>query len=192
MIRKFLTGIMLCLSMIPLTAQADRAQDHQALRVLLQAVTQDLNERKLDRLKTHLAPSFEVIFLDQTLRQKPEDLDAAFKQYFEGPNAVLKSIRFDPKADSLTRFLSENVGVCHGSSLDTYTFTDGATIPMETRWTATVVKEGGEWKLASLHAGVSLMQNPVLEGLKRRLTWIGLGAGLAGLFLGFLLGRWKR
>ena len=67
---------------------------------------------------------------------------------------------------------------------------------MRVRWSATVVKEGGEWKVALAHVGTDFLDNPVLEGVKGFAKNLGLGAGVGGvvvgLVLGWLIGRGRR
>jgi hypothetical protein len=59
---------------------------------------------------------------------------------------------------------------------------------MNVRWSATVVKENGEWKVALAHAGTDFLNNPVLDGAKAVVKKIGVGAGLGGLLAGGVFG----
>ena len=59
---------------------------------------------------------------------------------------------------------------------------------MDTRWSATLVKEDGNWKVAMLHVGTDFLDNPVLDGLEKYASIFGIGAGIGGLLLGFALG----
>jgi hypothetical protein len=65
----------------------------------------------------------------------------------------------------------------------------GRKLEFKSRWTATVVKEGGRWLLASYHISLNALENPILDTAKRSLLWVGLGAGVGGLLLGVLLAR---
>lgn len=55
-----------------------------------------------------------------------------------------------------------------------------------TRWSATVVKEGEHWKIASFHSGVNFADNAVLKAFEEFGWKIGVAAGLIGLFIGFI------
>jgi ketosteroid isomerase-like protein len=58
---------------------------------------------------------------------------------------------------------------------------------VSTRWSATVVKEGEYWKIASFHSGVNFADNSVVQGFEEFGWKIGVAAGLIGLFIGFFL-----
>jgi hypothetical protein len=60
----------------------------------------------------------------------------------------------------------------------------------ETRWTGTLVKKDGKWKVASFHASANAFDNPILWiALKKVGMWVGIGAAVLGLVIGFLIGR---
>ena len=65
----------------------------------------------------------------------------------------------------------------------------GKVVEMNVRWSATVVKENGEWKVAIAHAGTDFLSNPVLEGVEKITKVVGLVAGVVGLLVGLLAGR---
>jgi hypothetical protein len=59
---------------------------------------------------------------------------------------------------------------------------------LNSRWSATVAKSGGEWKIVSLHLSSNVFTNPLIAELTRAL-WITASAalvigGVAGWFLG--------
>ena len=120
------------------------------------------------------------------------DFKAYYATTFTGDKAPLKSLTFNPTADELTTFVGENIGLSHGTSQDTYVFSDGETRTMTSRWTATVFKDNGKWKVLNVHLGTSLLDNPVVTALKGYLYKIGIGAALAGLVVGLLIGRLGR
>jgi hypothetical protein len=164
-----------------------RHADHEQLRAMLKTVAGSLNSRDFDALAPLVADKFSVVTMDQKRLTSLDEVKGYFNGFFAGDKPLLKKVTFNPQADALTDFLSQNVGVCHGSSQDVYDFSDGDTRSMASRWSAVVVKEHGVWELTSLHVGVSLMDNPVLAALKASLPKAaGLGA-LLGLVLGLLI-----
>jgi hypothetical protein len=112
-----------------------------------------------------------------------------YDRMFRSSNALVTSMKTEPEADILTRFVDANTGVCYGSSKDTYTMKSGKVVEMNVRWSATVVKENGEWKVAIAHVGTNFLDNPVLDGAKLLAKMAGVGAGVGGLVAGFLIGR---
>ena len=63
---------------------------------------------------------------------------------------------------------------------------------MTSRWTATLIRDNGKWKILNLHIGTNLLDNPVTEAAKSYVSKVGIGAGLGGLVLGFLIAWFLR
>jgi hypothetical protein len=89
------------------------------------------------------------------------------------------------------------VGIVRGSGSEFYELADGRTYPMETRWTATVIKgDDGKWRILSLHIGTNFLDNALLSAAVATaksyvLTAAGIGVAI-GLILGLLLGRRRK
>jgi hypothetical protein len=174
-------------------AQAqDRNRDHDELRAMLKTVAGALNSRNLEPLSPLFHEKFSITTVDQQVFTNLEEFKTYFNGLFAGDQAPLKSVTFNPVADELTEFVGENIGLSRGSSTDAYVFSDGETRVMTSRWTATLYKENGKWKVLNVHIGANLFDNPVIAALKGWLYKAGIGAGLAGLLLGFGLARLMR
>jgi ketosteroid isomerase-like protein len=183
----------IALAAVFIGAQAqDRKQDHDELRAMLKTMTEAMNSRNIDALAPLFHDKFSITTVDQQVFTNLNDFKTYFNGLFAGDKAPLKSITFNPKADALTEFVGEDVGFVNGASTDTYAFADGDTRVMTSRWTATLHKDNGKWKILTAHIGANIFDNPVLTTLKGWLYKVGAGAGVAGLLLGFALGRLTR
>lgn len=185
-----LPGILILISITVLSttgsiAAQDRNRDHEELRAMLKAGTEALNSGNPDGLAPLLHSDFSITTVDQKLFTNLNDFKRYYEQMLSGP---VKSLTFNPTADELTVFVGENIGLSHGTSTDTFVFADGDTRTMNSRWTATVYKDNGSWKLLNLHIGTDLLDNPVVSALKSQLYKVGIGGGIAGLLIGFLIG----
>ena len=167
----------------------NRDADHEALRALLRQAKDAVNNKNFDALKPLFHNKFSVTTVEQKLFTDFDEFKNHFAGLFTGPDAPLKSITFNPEADALTEFVGDNIGLSYGSSTDTYNFTDGDTRTMTSRWTATLIKDNGRWKILNLHIGTNLLDNPVTEAAKSYVYKVGIAAGLGGLLLGFLITR---
>lgn len=165
----------------------EREQDHNELRALLRTATEAMNTGNFDALKPLFYSKFSITTVDQKLFTSIDDFKAYYDGLLKGDKAALKSVAFKPEADALTDFVGDNIGLSHGTSTDTYTFADGDVRTMASRWTATVYKDNGKWKILNLHLGVNLLDNPVVTALKGYTYKAGLGAGVGGLIIGFLV-----
>jgi uncharacterized protein (TIGR02246 family) len=166
---------------------ADRKEDHDALRTLLAQGAEALNKRNFDTIAKSVHPNFVIITADN---QKHVGLDAFRKYYtglFDGPNAVLKNFEAKVTADDETRFVEANTGVSYGTSQETYTFRDGDVRTMQTRWSAVMKKENDGWKLVNVHFSASVLDNPVVEGVKSFYVKLAIGAAVLGLLIGAAL-----
>jgi len=163
-------------------------QDHEALRALLGTFTEAFNTRNLDPLLPHLHPMFTVTMVNQDVVTSPNELKGYLARQFDGPDALLTDVKIKPDADVLTAFIDGRVGINRGSSVDTYTLKDGRIVTLNTRWTGTAIKDGGQWKILNAHIGLNAIDNPILDGMEK-LKWLWTGGALAvGLVAGFLLG----
>jgi uncharacterized protein (TIGR02246 family) len=175
-----------CVSLIGAAAvgQEARHADHEALRAMLRTATAALNNRNF----AALAPMFTADCSITTVDGKAIRGPAAFRSYLDQLYASrVKSIAFHPVADDLTTFYGEDAGVCAGASSDTYTFRDGDSRTMSSRWTAAVHKEGGVWKVAALHMSANVLDNPVVQATRQRAITYAVAALIAGLIVGFIL-----
>jgi ketosteroid isomerase-like protein len=170
----------------------DRERDHDELRAMLKAVTEAMNSRNIDAIAPLFHDRFSITTVDQQAFTNLADFKAYFNGLFTGDKAPLKSVTFNPTADALTEFVGADIGLSRGASNDTYVFSDGETRVMASRWTATLYKDNGKWKILNVHIGANLFDNPFVTALKGWLYKVGAGAGVAGLLLGFALARLMR
>jgi ketosteroid isomerase-like protein len=177
-------------------AEDNREADHAALRALRDKAAAAIDKQDMKALASCFAKESAFIAVNQTVVTNETQMQEFFDRMFKSSEALVTSLKTEPKADILTRFLDANTGYCYGTSTDTYTLKSGKVVQMNVRWSATVVKENGEWKVAIAHVGTDFLDNPVLDAAKAFAKNVGLGAGLGGLLFGVvagvLLGRAKR
>ena len=178
----------MALSPINTSIADEREADHAALREIMKISSEALNTKNLELLKPILSTQrFTITTVDGQKFDSLEAFSSYWKALFEGEEALLERIEVDPIADRKTEFLAENVGLVEGTSTETYHFTDGDVISMQTRWSAVTIREGEDWKLASIHFSANLLDNPLLDVAKQKMTQYVIAAALAGLVLGLIL-----
>ena len=147
------------------------------------------NRHNLDALDELLAPEFVATFSDQTRITDRAGLRTYLDRLLRSDSAPLRTMQLQPVADAATSFIGPDVGVAYGSSKDDFTLSDGTKLTLSARWTATVTKVDGQWKIRAFHAGVNMLDNPILDAAGQ-LCWVGgLGGLMLGLVLGWLIGR---
>jgi ketosteroid isomerase-like protein len=179
---------------IPTVTSADDAKTkedpaHADLRALRAELVKAINGNHLDDMLALLDDDVVVTFMNAEVGRKPAGVRAYYDKMMNGPNKIVESITIDPTVDELTHLYGDT-GVAFGSSKDHFKLTDGRDFVAETRWTGTLVKKDGKWKVASFHASANAFDNPILWiALKRVGMWVGIGAAVLGLVIGFLIGR---
>lgn len=189
-------SILIFLASTQLSLAAEhREEDHAALRNLLSDVAMAMNERDVPKLVNSLASEFSVTTVDQKTLSSAKQLEDYFEKTFNSPNSLVTDLKISPEADVLTKFMGESSGYCYGDSLESYTMRDGRKVEMKSRWTASLVKENGRWKIAAVHAGVNFLDNPLVHKLGSAVTR-SAAVGFAGgavvvLLIGFVLRKIK-
>lgn len=164
-----------------------RQADHDALRALMAKLTTAINARDLETLSSCFSREFAFTTIDQTTLTSPQAVKDYYARIFDGPNALAKKITCIPTADVLTRFTDANTGYCYGKDDEVYELPDGRQVTLQSRWTAVIVRENGEWKVAAIHTGVNMMDNPLLASVTA-LGYKMLAGGVAsGLAVGVIL-----
>jgi uncharacterized protein (TIGR02246 family) len=169
-------------------ADANREADHAALRQLRDKVTAGINALDAKGLAPCFAKEFAFTTVNQMVLTNQAQIQEYFDRMFHSKDGPLKAMRTEPTAVILTRFIDQNTGVCYGSTKDTYTLKSGQAVTMNLRWSATVVKEDGQWKVALAHAGTDFLDNPVLTRVSSFWRSLAIGSGIGGGVLGLLIG----
>src|SRR5262249_43359829 len=115
-----------------------------------------------------------------------------YNRVMTGPNKIVESFNCSVNVDELTTLYGENMGICFGSSDEHFKLTNGRKLDVKGRWTATLVKEDARWLVASLHASTNLFDNVILDLVKSPLTLIAILCLVAGVVLGWLVGRRRK
>jgi uncharacterized protein (TIGR02246 family) len=157
---------------------------HEELRALRRQLVEAINKNDIDALLTHLDKDVVVTWMDGTVSRGPAGVRAYIEEMMKGPNRKINSYKSEPEVDDLTHLYSDT-GVASGKSRDEVVQADGQTFVINTRFTATLVKKDGKWKVASFHGSASMFDNPVLHlAVRRTALWTGAIAGGVGLVVG--------
>lgn len=179
----------LLLVLLPAFALAEdsRETDHAQLRQLMADAAAAIEARDAGALRALLAREFVVTLVDQGRMTSEAEVEHFFEAYFNGPDAPLKRMQVQPEADAPSRFLADDVAVAWGHSVDRYTLANDEVVTIPARWTATLQRQEGRWKIAAFHAGVNLLDNPVLAEAQNSLFKAAVAGAVAGGLMALLL-----
>lgn len=161
--------------------------DHAELRTLLTSITDAINVGDIKILTPHLHQPFSATLIDQQLVTTPAELQTYFDEWVGGEGAFIRKVVITPEVDALTEIYDGKFGIARGGNLEQYDLATGKSYTLKSRWTATVIKDDGKWKLLALHTGVNFVDNPVMAAVAGEGVTFGLVGGAAGLLAGLLL-----
>lgn len=168
--------------------QVGSEEDHEQLRNLLEVFTEGLNKGDFSAVTPHIHQPFSGTAISQHLMTTPSDIQAYFDDLLRKPGAILKRINIEPEVDELTQIYEGTFGVARGANKETYELNDGRVFEMTARWTATVIKDAGQWQLLAIHAGTNPLDNAILAGAEQLSKVYGAAGAAGGILLGGLVG----
>ncbi|MEO6002226.1 MAG: nuclear transport factor 2 family protein [Opitutus sp.] len=172
------------------TSTAVAAEDpaHNELRALAKSVIDAIGKGDIDGILTNVHPNVVVTWQNNEVCRGAQGLKDFYTRM--GKNAF-KGYKVPPTPDELTILYGGDTGVSFGHVVAQYTLF-GKEFEFTSRWTATLVRENGRWLLASYHVSLNALDNPLINSAKNSLMWTGIGVGIAGLVIGWLVGKRKR
>jgi ketosteroid isomerase-like protein len=173
----------------PLIAQtgAQPAEDpiHSELRAVRDAAVDAFNKRDIDRLLSSMHPDVVITWQNAEVSRKHDGVRKYYRRMLLDPNSVVESLTIDLQVDELAIIHGRNATIAWGTLGDKYKLRDGSEFTMNSRWSATLVKEADRWLVASAHGSVNAFDNEILRlVVKRAIIYSGTAALVVGLVLG--------
>jgi hypothetical protein len=184
-------AIALCVMLLgrPLLAQnVSQAADHEALRKLKTDVITAINTRNVQSMDTLLHKPFMSTLITQDSFTDIERLKAYFDGLFTRPVLRINKITMEAEPDEQAQIYTGTFAVARGGTKEVYELGDGRTYTIPGRWTATTIKDNGQWKVLAVHTGVNFIDNPVMTAVEKSTLYFGAGGVALGAVIGFLLG----
>lgn len=157
---------------------------HEALRALRKQMVEAINKNDVDALLSHLDKDVVVTWMDGRVSRGPQGVREYIEKMTKGADRKVESYKTAAEVDEKTHLYGET-GMATGKSRDEFVLKGGEELVVDSRWTATLVKADGKWKVAAFHASAGMFDNPVLTiAVKRTAMWTGGIAGAVGIVLG--------
>ncbi len=179
-------GILLA-SLSPAQEAEPAAEDpaHEQLRELRRGLVEAIGKNDLDGILSHLHKDVVVTWLDGRQSRGHDQVREYFNRMMTGEKRIVKSYAIeDVDVKELTLLYGDDAGVAYGTASSHFVLTDGRDLVLGGPWTATTVKEDGNWTISAFHSSVGMFDNPVL---RMATSWIAKAAAIAGV-VGLLLG----
>lgn len=146
----------------------------------------------IERELSYLHPNVVVTWQNAEVSRGRDGVRAYLNRMLNGPSKVVSDYGLDLNVDELTTLYGGDAGISFGTTRERFGLVGDTSLDYPGRWSATMVKEDGKWLIASLHASTNLFENPFLVSM-RRLAYIATAVALvAGLLVGFFVGRRRK
>lgn len=182
-------GLLWAMIAVPALAQdgdqppAD-AEVHDQLRALRDQAVTAFKERDIDALLECLTDDVTVVVQNGELYQGHEGVREFHQEMSEGDDRKVQSQTTDFKTDELSLLYGEDTATAHGTIEDHFVLSRGMEFDLFSRWTATLVKEGDQWKVAVFHVSTDMFDNGVMDQL---MWWNAIKVGAIALLAGIIV-----
>jgi ketosteroid isomerase-like protein len=183
-----LTTVALALA---LTVSGHTAEDpvHDELRAVRDGLLAGMNKGDIEAQLAYLHPNVVVTWHNAEVSRGRDGVRAYLNRMLNGSSKVVEKYGAEVNVDELSILYGSETAIAFGSAQEHFDLSGGHHFDLSGRWTATLVKEGGKWLIASLHTSDDIFDNPLLNAAKKALWWAGGGALLLGVLGGWMLGR---
>jgi ketosteroid isomerase-like protein len=177
---------------------ANRAQleaIHTELRAVKDRMVQAVNAKNSAALMAEVTPDVAFTAINNDTVVGLDKVKAYYDKMLSGSSRFLNDFSISAEADDLSRLYANNTMAVSTGRADAMLDLRGGsgmkyTLPL--RWTATLSRSNGPWKLAAIHFSADLSDNPYLTAMSAFWKWVAAGTGLVTLALGFFAGwRWR-
>jgi ketosteroid isomerase-like protein len=188
--KRLLTLLLVAIA-LPAFGQAAAPSDADvtaAITKLREGLVSSFQKGDIEALLTFLDPDVVVTWQNGEVCRGPEAVRAYYNRMMTGESRRVRQITSAPEV--VGRQVHGDWAVSWGNLHDHFVLTDGSDLPLNSVFTATIARHGERWLVTAFHASVNAFDNPVLSLAVRKLgLWAGLGGGVAGLFLGWVIAR---
>lgn len=157
--------------------------DREQLRLLREALTEAVVAGDVEKQIEYVVPDVVTIWQNNQVARGHDGLRDLMSDIKQGEDSIFQGYAQQPTSDEVTILPGGNTAIAYGKSVPHYKWL-GQEFDLENRWSATLVKSGDRWKIATYHVSGNLTDNPVLSAAKQSLYWVAGIALLGGIVLG--------
>lgn len=163
---------------------------HNELRALRDGILKAVNAQDMDKLLADVHPDVVATWQDAEVNRKHEGVRAYYNKMLGPTNRIVSEMSTDVAIDEYAMLYGGDTAIAFGTLKQHFKLTVGKEFDLNSRFTATMVKDDGRWKIAAFHASTSAFDNPILSMEVSLARMIGGAVGaVCGLLVG-ILGAW--
>jgi len=174
-----------------MVAQDPHQEDRLALRGILSEVEKGINGQDIERIVAQMDPNCTVTWWNAEISRGQNEIRAYYRRMVKDDGRLINKYTTQAKVGAPARFVGSggDVAVADGSMEDEFFPVIRGSFKLSSRWSATIAKSGGQWKIVNLHLSSNVFTNTLISELKMALWYAGSAALVAGGLLGWFLGR---
>ncbi|MFZ2099460.1 MAG: nuclear transport factor 2 family protein [Oricola sp.] len=166
---------------------------HNELRALRDRAVAALQARDTDALMAELTEDIAFTAMNNEVVHGKQAAIEYYLRMMNGAASLVEDMSVTIEPDILSNLhVGGQSAVSTGDSIAYFKIRGGLEFTAPLRWTANLVHQDDGWKVASVHFSSNIFDNPVSAGISKYLWLILAAAGIAGLVIGYLLGRLRR
>jgi len=177
---------------LPMTAQNDLHQeDRQALLKILSSVENAINAQDIEGIIAQMSPDCTVTWWNAEISRGHDEIRAYYRRMVKDEGRLISKYTTKAKLGAHARFVGSggDVALADGSMEDEFFPIIRGRFKLNSRWSATAAKSGGEWKIVNLHLSSNVFTNTLISELTRALWMAGAAGVVIGGLIGWFLGR---
>jgi uncharacterized protein (TIGR02246 family) len=177
----------------PAQQQAAKNEDpvHNELRALRDGFLDAFKKKDIQRMLGYLTDDVVITVQNGEVLRGHDQVLAFHKRMSEGADRRIESLETNFDVDDLSILYNGDTAVSFGSMNDHFKLAQGMEFDLHSRWTATLVKQDSNWKVAAFHVSTNMFDNGVSNLL---IKWASFKSGgialLAGILCGAIGGVW--
>jgi ketosteroid isomerase-like protein len=158
------------------------AEDRAQLRAMLAEFEAAINAQSIDRMVAAMDDNVTVIWLNAEVSRGKDEVRAYYGRMVGHDKAILNKYLTKASIGAPAKFYGD-VAIADGSAMDEFYLIGRSFFRLDSRWSTTVIKNAGQWKIAVLHLSSNVFNNPLLDEVQTNIV----KAGIAGLLIGLAL-----
>ncbi len=166
---------------------------HAELSQLRERVFAAYESRDLDALLQDVHPEVIATWQNGFRARGHNAVRSFYDEMLNGDQRVVRDVKSKLTVDGLSVLHGERTAVACGNLADQFELMNGTKLDLQSKWTATLVKQDDQWMIASFHVSSSVFDNPILAAVKAWLTTCivitAIVASIVGGIFGFLMTR---
>ena len=167
---------------------------HNELRAVQRRLIEAVNKKDVDALFAEVSPNIEFTAMNNDHVKGIGPGRAYFSRMLTSSEKFLNNMSMTSEADALAELYAEKqMAIATGIAKTHFDIRGGLAFDVPLRWTATMERTSGNWKLAAVHFSADAGDNPLLTAATAFWKWMGLAFAGLGIVGGFLAARlWRR